>query len=127
MGLAIVPSEQLLKTVALIIAAGRGTRAGAATPKQYALVRGRPVLALTVGKFIEASYVDLVAAVIGQDDRTHYDRAVAPADPKLMPPAIGGNTRQRSVLHGLRAVAQYSPDRVLIHDGVRPFVTGDTI
>jgi 2-C-methyl-D-erythritol 4-phosphate cytidylyltransferase/2-C-methyl-D-erythritol 2,4-cyclodiphosphate synthase len=65
MGLAVLPSENLLKTVALIIAAGRGTRAGAATPKQYALVRGVPVLARTVGVFIEAPYVDLVAVVIG--------------------------------------------------------------
>jgi 2-C-methyl-D-erythritol 4-phosphate cytidylyltransferase / 2-C-methyl-D-erythritol 2,4-cyclodiphosphate synthase len=126
-GSCILLSEHLLKTVALIIAAGRGTRAGAATPKQYALVRGRPVLALTVGKFIEAPHVDLVAVVIGEDDRTLYDRAVASADPKLVPPAIGGDTRQRSVLNGLRAAAQYSPDRVLIHDGVRPFVTADVI
>lgn len=116
-----------MKTVALIIAAGRGTRAGAATPKQYALVRGVPVLALTVGAFIEAPCVDLVAVVIGEDDRTLYDRAVTSADPKLMPPAIGGDTRQRSVLNGLRAVAKYAPDRVLIHDGVRPFVTADII
>ena len=127
MGLAVLPSENLLKTVALIIAAGRGTRAGAATPKQYALVRGVPVLALTVGVFIEAPYVDLVAVVIGEDDRTLYDRAVTSADPKLMPPTIGGDTRQRSVLNGLRAVAKYAPDRVLIHDGVRPFVTADIL
>jgi 2-C-methyl-D-erythritol 4-phosphate cytidylyltransferase / 2-C-methyl-D-erythritol 2,4-cyclodiphosphate synthase len=127
MGLARVASENLLKTAALIIAAGRGTRVGSATPKQYALVRGRPVLALAVGKFIEAPHIDLVAVVIGQDDRAHYDRAIASADSKLVPPAIGGDTRQRSVLNGLRAVARYSPDRVLIHDGVRPFVTADII
>jgi 2-C-methyl-D-erythritol 4-phosphate cytidylyltransferase/2-C-methyl-D-erythritol 2,4-cyclodiphosphate synthase len=127
MGLALLPSENLLKTVALIIAAGRGTRAGVVTPKQYALVRGMPVLALTVGVFIEAPHVDLVAVVIGEDDRTLYDRTVTPADPKLMPPATGGDTRQRSVLNGLRAVIKYAPDRVLIHDGVRPFVTADII
>ena len=44
-----------------------------------------------------------------------------------MPPATGGDTRQRSVLNGLRALAPHAPDRVLIHDGVRPFVTADII
>ena len=116
-----------MKTVALIIAAGRGTRAGAVTPKQYALVGGVPVLAQTVGVFIGSPDVDLVTVVIGPDDQTLYDRAVASGNPKLMPPAAGGDTRQRSVLNGLRAVAKYAPDRVLIHDGVRPFVTADII
>lgn len=121
------PSENLLKTVALIIAAGRGTRAGAVTPKQYAMVRGVPVLAQTVGVFIGSPGVDLVTVVIGEDDRALYDRAVASGHPKLTPPTTGGDTRQRSVLNGLRAVAKYAPDRVLIHDGVRPFVTADII
>ncbi|HET7156417.1 MAG TPA: 2-C-methyl-D-erythritol 4-phosphate cytidylyltransferase, partial [Hyphomicrobiaceae bacterium] len=116
-----------MKTVALIIAAGRGTRAGAVTPKQYALVGGVPVLAQTVGVFIGSPDVDLVTVVIGPDDQTLYDRAVASGHPKLMPPAAGGDTRQRSVLNGLRAVAKYAPDRVLIHDGVRPFVTADMV
>ena len=127
MGLAVLPSENLLKTVALIIAAGRGTRAGAVTPKQYALVGGVPVLAQTVGVFIGSPDVDLVTVVIGPDDQTLYDRAVASGHPKLMPTAAGGDTRQRSVLNGLRAVAKYAPDRVLIHDGVRPFVTADIV
>lgn len=116
-----------MKTVALIIAAGRGTRAGATTPKQYTMVGSVPVLAQTVGVFIGSPGVDLVTVVIGEDDRALYDRAVASGHPKLTPPTTGGDTRQRSVLHGLRAVAKYSPDRVLIHDGVRPFVTADII
>lgn len=116
-----------LKTVVLIIAAGRGTRAGATTPKQYAMVGGVPVLAQTVGAFIGSPDVDLVTVVIGEDDRALYDGAVASNHRKLMPPATGGDTRQRSVLNGLRAVMKYAPDRVLIHDGVRPFVTADII
>lgn len=116
-----------MKTVALIIAAGRGTRAGAVTPKQYAMVGGVSVLAQTMGVFLEFVGVDLVTVVIGEDDSTLYQRAVASGHPKLMPPATGGDTRQHSVLNGLRAVAKYSPDRVLIHDGVRPFVTADII
>jgi 2-C-methyl-D-erythritol 4-phosphate cytidylyltransferase / 2-C-methyl-D-erythritol 2,4-cyclodiphosphate synthase len=111
----------------LIVAAGRGTRAGAATPKQYARAGGVPILARTVGVFVRTPDVDLVAVVIGQDDRALYDAAIPSGHPKLMPPARGGDTRQRSVLNGLRALAPCAPDRVLIHDGVRPFVTADII
>lgn len=121
------PSESLLKTVALIIAAGRGTRAGGVLPKQYAMVGGVPVLAQTLRAFVGCPDVDLVTVVIGEDDRALYDRAVAYGHRKLMPPATGGDTRQRSVLNGLQAVTKYAPDRVLIHDGVRPFVTADII
>jgi 2-C-methyl-D-erythritol 4-phosphate cytidylyltransferase/2-C-methyl-D-erythritol 2,4-cyclodiphosphate synthase len=127
MGLAVFPNESLLKTVALIIAAGRGTRAGGVAPKQYAMVGGVPVLAQTLDVFVGSPAVDLVTVVIGADDRGLYDRAVASGHHKLTPPATGGDTRQRSVLNGLRAVTKYAPDRVLIHDGVRPFVTADII
>ena len=116
-----------MKTAALIVAAGQGTRAGAATPKQYATPGGVPILARTVDVFIGSPDVDLVAVVIGQDDRALYDRALTSGHPKLTPPATGGDTRQRSVLNGLRALAPHAPDRVLIHDGVRPFVTADMI
>jgi len=116
-----------LKTAALIVAAGQGTRAGAATPKQYATPGGISILARTVGVFIGSPEVDLVAVVIGPDDRALYDAAIPSGHPKLAPPATGGDTRQRSVLNGLRALAPHAPDRVLIHDGVRPFVTADMI
>jgi 2-C-methyl-D-erythritol 4-phosphate cytidylyltransferase / 2-C-methyl-D-erythritol 2,4-cyclodiphosphate synthase len=116
-----------VKTAALIVAAGRGTRAGAATPKQYAMPGGVSILARTVGVFIGYPEVDLVAVVIGPDDRALYDASIPSGHPKLTPPATGGDTRQRSVLNGLRALVPLAPDRVLIHDGVRPFVTAETI
>ena len=116
-----------MKTAALIVAAGRGTRAGASTPKQYATPGGISILARCVGVFIGSPEVDLVAVVIGPDDRALYDAAIPSGHPKLAPPVTGGDTRQRSVLKGLRALAPQVPDRVLIHDGVRPFVTADII
>jgi len=122
-----VPVRSILKTAALIVAAGRGTRAGAATPKQYATPGGISILARTVGVFIGSPEVDLVVVVIGPDDRALYDAAIPSGHPKLAPPVTGGDTRQRSVLNGLRALAPQAPDRVLIHDGVRPFVTADII
>ncbi|MBX9588385.1 MAG: bifunctional 2-C-methyl-D-erythritol 4-phosphate cytidylyltransferase/2-C-methyl-D-erythritol 2,4-cyclodiphosphate synthase [Hyphomonadaceae bacterium] len=112
-----------MRTASLIVAAGRGIRAGAATPKQYAMAGGVPVLTRTLSVFLEAPAIDLVTVVIGADDRPLYDRAIGVGHGKLTAPVIGGNTRQGSVLSGLRALAAYNPDRVLIHDGVRPFVT----
>lgn len=124
-----------MKTAALIVAAGRGIRAGGSTPKQYAAAGGVPVLSRTVDAFLASPAVDLVSVAIGPGDDAHYARAIAQATnvltgsshPKLTPPVIGGDTRQASVLSGLRALAPYAPDRVLIHDGVRPFVTADII
>jgi 2-C-methyl-D-erythritol 4-phosphate cytidylyltransferase/2-C-methyl-D-erythritol 2,4-cyclodiphosphate synthase len=113
-------------TAALIVAAGRGHRAGGVVPKQYAPVGGIPVLARTLGIFLDHPQVDWVLAVTNPDDRALYEAAV-PIHPKLLPPVAGGATRQGSVLNGLSALEAKSPARVLIHDGVRPFVSPDTI
>jgi 2-C-methyl-D-erythritol 4-phosphate cytidylyltransferase / 2-C-methyl-D-erythritol 2,4-cyclodiphosphate synthase len=116
-----------VKTAALIVAAGRGTRAGGATPKQYALDGGAPILARTLQIFFDFPAIDLVTVVIDPEHRALYEGAIGARHPKLMPPVAGGDTRQRSVLNGLRALAPCAPDRVLIHDAVRPFVTRDVI
>jgi 2-C-methyl-D-erythritol 4-phosphate cytidylyltransferase/2-C-methyl-D-erythritol 2,4-cyclodiphosphate synthase len=81
------------------------------------------VLARTLGVFLEHPAIDLALVVIAEADRARYDEAVAGGHPKLLPPALGGATRQRSVLNGLRAFAPHGPARVLIHDAARPFVT----
>src|SRR6185503_15029900 len=102
---------QDLKTAALIVAGGRGTRASSVLPKQYAGIGGTTVLARTLGVFLEHP----AEAVEGLACR------------KLLPPVDGGPTRQVSVRHGLEALRARGPDRVLIHDAVRPFVTADII
>jgi 2-C-methyl-D-erythritol 4-phosphate cytidylyltransferase/2-C-methyl-D-erythritol 2,4-cyclodiphosphate synthase len=111
-----------LTTAALIVAAGRGTRAATDTPKQYAALGGAPVLARTLGVFLNHPAVDRVAVAIASADRPLYDRAVGAGHAKLLPPVAGGSTRQQSVLEGLRALSTRAPTRVLIHDGVRPFL-----
>jgi len=112
-----------LKTAALIVAAGRGTRAATPQPKQYATLGAAPVLAHTLAVFLDHPRVDLVAAVIAEADRPLYDAAIGCGHAKLVGPERGGDTRQRSVLNGLRALKSHAPELVLIHDGVRPFVT----
>jgi 2-C-methyl-D-erythritol 4-phosphate cytidylyltransferase / 2-C-methyl-D-erythritol 2,4-cyclodiphosphate synthase len=110
-------------TAALIVAAGRGSRARAAQghPKQYETLGGLPILTHTLKPFVAHEAVQTVQVVIHADDRELYDRAVACLDIRL--PVVGGATRQASVLAGLEALSELEPDRVLIHDAARPFVT----
>ncbi len=112
-------------SVALIVAAGRGSRAGEGIPKQYRLLQGKPVLAHTLGSFLAHQRIERVVAVIHRDDRDLYEASLKalPADLllKLLPCAYGGETRQDSVRHGLETLAASAPGIVLVHDGARPF------
>ena len=112
--------------VALIVAAGRGNRAGPGAPKQYRLLDGEPVLRRTLAAFAGHSGIDAVLTVIHPDDRTDYEAAAADL-PKLLPACMGGDTRQASVRSGLEALAATRPTHVLIHDGARPFVSSRLI
>ena len=116
-----------MTTAALIVAAGRGTRVAGPVPKQYAQLGGTSVLARTLGVLLEHPAIDVGVVAIAEPDRARYEAAVASGHPKLAPPVLGGATRQRSVLNGLRALAPLSPSSVLIHDAARPFVTPDIV
>jgi 2-C-methyl-D-erythritol 4-phosphate cytidylyltransferase/2-C-methyl-D-erythritol 2,4-cyclodiphosphate synthase len=116
-----------LKTAALIVAAGRGLRAGGELPKQYQLVGGMSVLERAIRALHEARAVGQAVVVIHPDDRDRYEAIAARiglgAPDFLLPPAIGGATRQVSVRAGLEALAKAPPEIVLIHDAARPFVS----
>lgn len=116
-------------TIAVIVAAGRGARAGAGGPKQYRPLAGRAVLAWTAEAFLIAPEIDRVRIIIHRDDDALYEEAMAEhaGDEKLLPPVFGGAERQDSVRLGLQSVADLAPDRILIHDAARPFVDGATI
>ena len=117
-----------MKTAALIVAAGRGSRASGPLPKQYLRIGGVCVLARTLGAFLDHLAVDLVQVAIAPDDAPLYSAAVASlADRRLLAPIGGGATQQASVRNGLTALAQHAPDRVLIHDAARPFLAPDVI
>ena len=114
-----------IKVGLLVVAGGRGSRLGADRPKQYLDCAGRPLLVHTL-EALAASFPFLAVKVaIHRDDRALYDQAVAHLTPgaaaALGAPAIGGATRQQSVLAGLEALDAAEPDIVLIHDAVRPF------
>jgi len=111
---------------ALIVAAGRGTRAGDGLPKQYRSLAGRPVLAWAAAPLIESSHISRVLVVIDPADRALLDAAL-PQGAKVLPPVAGGATRQASVLAGLESLAINPPDIVLVHDAARPFASSDLI
>ncbi|MCW5718608.1 MAG: bifunctional 2-C-methyl-D-erythritol 4-phosphate cytidylyltransferase/2-C-methyl-D-erythritol 2,4-cyclodiphosphate synthase [Bauldia sp.] len=107
---------------ALVVAAGRGSRAGGPVPKQYQTLAGRAILAHTLQPFLDEPAIDAVAVVIHPDDAGHYHAAV-PDHPKLRPPVPGGGERQESVRNGLAGLGAEPTDFVLIHDAVRPFAS----
>jgi 2-C-methyl-D-erythritol 4-phosphate cytidylyltransferase / 2-C-methyl-D-erythritol 2,4-cyclodiphosphate synthase len=115
----------LIKVALLVVAGGRGSRLGADRPKQYLDCAGRPLLVHTLEALAASFPFSAVKVVIHPDDRALYEQAIASLTPgaaaALGAPAIGGATRQQSVLSGLEALDEAKPDIVLIHDAVRPF------
>jgi 2-C-methyl-D-erythritol 4-phosphate cytidylyltransferase/2-C-methyl-D-erythritol 2,4-cyclodiphosphate synthase len=118
-------SSRMPRTAAIIVAAGRGLRAGPGGPKQYRSIGGRTVVARALEAFCSHPDVGWVQPVCHADDAVPF--AEAPAGLNYLPPVPGGATRQASVCAGLRALARHSPDVVLIHDAARPFVTAAVI
>ncbi|MGX7743553.1 bifunctional 2-C-methyl-D-erythritol 4-phosphate cytidylyltransferase/2-C-methyl-D-erythritol 2,4-cyclodiphosphate synthase [Rhodopseudomonas parapalustris] len=109
------------RTAAIIVAAGRGLRAGAGGPKQYRTLAGRPVIARAMEPFCAHPGVMAVQPVTNPDDTEMFNTAVAGLN--FRPAVGGGATRQASVRAGLEALAEMKPDIVLIHDAARCFVT----
>ncbi len=114
-----------MQTVALIVAAGRGERFGAALPKQYACLGGIPMLRRSILAFAQQASVDAIRVMIGPDDAELYRDATAGLD--LLAPVTGSATRQATVRTGLESLEQMAPERVLIHDAARPLVSAGVI
>ncbi len=110
---------------AIIVAAGRGSRMGGAIPKQYRDLDSTPILRHTVIAFLRHPEISYTQVVIHPSDRDLYHRALHGLD--VPPPVIGGATRQESVRFGLESIAGLNPTKVIIHDGVRPFVEQEAI
>jgi 2-C-methyl-D-erythritol 4-phosphate cytidylyltransferase/2-C-methyl-D-erythritol 2,4-cyclodiphosphate synthase len=115
----------------LVVAGGKGVRLGTDRPKQYLSCAGRPLIVHTLEALAASFRFSAVTVVIRAEDRALYDDAVAQltarAAAALGAPAIGGATRQQSVLSGLEALVAAEPDIVLIHDAARPFPSVDLV
>ena len=120
-----------MSVAAIVVAAGRGSRAGDGIPKQYRKLAGEPVLTRSLRACIGHSAVGTAVVVIHPDDRSFYDEAVqalpSSEREKLLPPCLGGETRQDSVRRGLEALSDAAPELVLVHDAARPFVSAELV
>ncbi|HYG99258.1 MAG TPA: 2-C-methyl-D-erythritol 4-phosphate cytidylyltransferase [Terriglobales bacterium] len=125
-----------MKVIVIIPAAGLGTRmAGAAKDaskpaisKQFAELGGIPIIVHTLRKFADIPEVDAIFVALRKTEQEHFRPRLEQA--QLAKPVTlveGGEHRQESVANALRAVNAGDDDIVLVHDAVRPFVTGEII
>ena len=106
---------------AVVVAAGRGVRAGGDFPKQYKEIAGEPVLRRSLLLFARDARIGAVQPVIHPDDDALFERAADRL--ALLPRVYGGATRQASVRAGLEALVSHGPEIVLVHDAARPFAS----
>jgi 2-C-methyl-D-erythritol 4-phosphate cytidylyltransferase / 2-C-methyl-D-erythritol 2,4-cyclodiphosphate synthase len=112
-----------MTTAAIIVAAGRGLRAGGEIAKQWQQVAGRAILDHTIDAFVRAPGVGAIVVVLHPDDMRR-GAAIAAAGHHVV---AGGETRLASVRNGLKLLDSMDVDRVLIHDAARPCVSQQVI
>lgn len=115
------------KSIALIPAAGMGKRMGASINKQYLRLNGLPILAHTISVFERSALIDSIYLVIPADEIPYCREQIVEAGgfKKIAAIVAGGTERQHSVMNGLKAIRGTADDDdvILIHDGVRPFLS----
>jgi len=115
-----------VKTTAVVLAGGRGSRMGSDIPKQYMPINGYPLIYYSLMVF-ENSFVDEIILVCGSGDEEYCEREIVDRYniTKVSAIVAGGKERYHSVMNGLMAVKEC--DVVFIHDGARPFITCDIL
>ena len=112
------------KVTAVIVAAGSGTRMGTDVPKQFLKIGGRTILETTVAVFEKNPYVDDILVLTGRDFVEFCEELCRPFE-KVRSILPGGKERQDTVWEAVRRISD--GELVLIHDGVRPYVTDAVI
>lgn len=113
------------EVAAVVVAAGRGLRAGGEVPKQFRRIGGETMLSRTLSALLKVPRLAAVQPVIHPDDRDRYGSVGH--DARILAPVFGGATRQASVRAGLEALAARKPAIVLVHDAARPFASRQLI
>jgi 2-C-methyl-D-erythritol 4-phosphate cytidylyltransferase len=112
--------------VAIVVAAGKGTRLGGDRPKQFLELGGVQIIVHTLRQFEQTKQIDEVITVLPAEDTAGFESLAQKFELKKARRAVaGGVTRAQSVRNGLGAIA--SAEVVAVHDGVRPFVTPQEI
>jgi len=114
---------------AIIPAAGVGVRMQSQIPKPYLLLAGKPILAHTLEVFEAVREIQEITVVAHPDDLEYCrEEVIAPHGfKKVLRLVPGGKERQDSVYHALKTLQQEEPEIILVHDGVRPFITPEYI
>jgi 2-C-methyl-D-erythritol 4-phosphate cytidylyltransferase len=114
--------------LAIIAAAGQGTRLVGKRPKQFLELAGVPIIIHTLKAFEQCEAIHEIIMVLSAEEVPGFlSLAEKHGAKKIVAVVAGGPTRAESVLHGLLAAEERSPELVAVHDGVRPFVTADEI
>lgn len=111
----------MTRCVAIIVAAGTGSRSGLSVPKQFTTLGGRPVLAWSVDACLHHPSIDRVFVVVGDGQEKLAQEALADRDGVEL--VQGGAARSDSVRNALSALEDEAPDHVLVHDAARPGLT----
>lgn len=115
------------RVAALIVAAGTGSRFGSAVPKVFMPLGGAPLLAWSLRAFGAHPEVGSVVVVVAPEYAEHTRQLCAAGLSLPWQVVDGGPERRVSVCNGLRALREFTPDLVAIHDGARPLVSSDVI
>lgn len=123
----VISDKPVGKVSAIIVAAGKGSRMGAAVNKQYLMLLNKPVLAYTLETFERTESISEMIVVVHPEDRRLFEECILPFGfRKITAIADGGFDRQASVYNGLLQVGPES-DIVAVHDGARPLVSPTVI
>lgn len=108
--------------IAIVVAAGKGTRLGGDRPKQFLELDGVPVIVHTLRQFERCRETDEIIVVLPADEVSAFQSLARQLGVRKLSQVIaGGETRAQSVQRGLAVISE--ADLVAVHDGVRPFVT----
>ena len=117
-------SSPLPPFTAIVVAAGKGLRVGGDIPKQFRLLRSKPIIRWSIEALAQAG-ADVIVTVIAPETRAEAEAALSGIEGVRFVP--GGATRQESVRAGLEALADAAPSAVLIHDAARPDLPREVI
>lgn len=115
--------------VAIVLAAGTGSRMGTDIPKQFLHIKGKEVVYYSLSAFNNSEVIDEIVLVTRQEDIEFCKKEIVEKYnlKKVTKVIAGGSERYESVYKGILAIEDVTQKIVMVHDGARPFVTSDMI